>query len=48
LRVPPLKKRIAEMIESLLEPSPKKRLQPAPVYGMPEQGQQLGWQAGMQ
>lgn len=45
LRVPPLKKRIAEMIESLLEPSPKNAPQPVPVY---EQGQQLGWQAGMQ
>jgi NDP-sugar pyrophosphorylase family protein len=46
LRVPPLKKRIAEMIESLLEPAPKKRTQ-APKYGVPEQGQALGWQAGM-
>ena len=46
LRVPPLKKRIAEMIESLLEPAPKKR--PTPVYEVPEQGQSLGLQAGMQ
>jgi len=47
LRVPPLKKRIAEMIESLLEPAPKKRAQAA-GYGLPEQGPRLGWPAGMQ
>jgi NDP-sugar pyrophosphorylase family protein len=47
LRVPPLKKRIAEMIESLLEPAPKKQQVPVPVYA--EQGQaSLGLPAGMQ
>jgi NDP-sugar pyrophosphorylase family protein len=47
LRVPPLKKRIAEMLESIV-PSTKKRSQPTPSYGLQEQGQSLGLQTGIQ
>jgi NDP-sugar pyrophosphorylase family protein len=46
LRVPPLKKRITEMITSLIEPSPKRR-QPAPAYAS-EQSPPMGFQPGMQ
>ncbi len=48
LRVPPLKKRIAEMLESLIEPSPKKTQGGAPAYGLQAQAQPFGLQTGMQ
>jgi NDP-sugar pyrophosphorylase family protein len=47
LRVPPLKKRIAEMLNSLMEPSQPKSQPVVPSY-VPESGQPLGFQPGMQ
>jgi NDP-sugar pyrophosphorylase family protein len=45
LRVPPLSKRIAEMLESLVEPAPKKsREVGAPAYGFSEQSPPMGLQ----
>jgi len=48
LRVPPLKKRIAEMLESFIDPSPKKAQATATAYGLPAQAQPMGLQPGMQ
>jgi NDP-sugar pyrophosphorylase family protein len=48
LRVPPLKKRIAEMLEFVIEPSQKKRAVSVPSYGVSEQSQPMGLQPGMQ
>lgn len=47
LRVPPLKKRISEMLYSLIEPSPKKAKSEAPANSRQEQAPPLGLHPGM-